>query len=179
GRVDLAALDTALARHAAAGRQALVSVMLANNETGILQPVAEAAARTAEAELATEGARLAALRDRLEAGLIACVPDAMVLGANVARLPNTVCVIFPDIKAETLVIALDLAHLSVSAGSACSSGKVGASYVLKAMGLAEQHARGAIRLSLGWSSTNEDIDAALAAIGRTVPRVRNRPERAA
>ncbi|OYX10873.1 MAG: cysteine desulfurase, partial [Rhizobiales bacterium 32-66-8] len=221
GRLDLAALDAALARHAAAGRRALVSLMLANNETGIIQPVAQAArlarahdgvvhcdavqgagrmelslpalgvdfltlsshkiggpqgagalvardaetrmpvpliagggqergrrggtenvaaiagfgaaAEAARVHLTREPERLEGLRARLETGIVERLQGVRVVGAGAERLPNTSCVIFAGLKAETLVIALDLAHVSVSAGSACSSGKVGASHVLAAM----------------------------------------------
>lgn len=267
GLIDLAALDEALTRHASEGRRALVSVMAANNETGLIQPVAEvvricaahgavthcdavqaagrllldgarvpadfltlsshklggpqgvgalvarhadsrarvplvagggqergrrggtenvmaiagfgAAAESAARHLQDEPSRLFALRARLEEGIAQRFSDARIVGAGVARLPNTSCVIFPGIRAETLVIALDLSHVSVSAGSACSSGKVGASHVLAALGYDADLAGAAIRLSLGWSSRAEDIDRALAALGEVVPQVRARAARAA
>ena len=81
---------------------------------------------------------------------LAIAPDAVVVSAGVERLPNTSCIAVPGTKAETLVIGLDLAGVAVSAGSACSSGKVEASHVLRAMGVAEELAQGAIRLSLGF-----------------------------
>ena len=85
--------------------------------------------------LAEESARMAALRDRLEAGLAARMPAAVVFGASAERLPNTTLFAVPGIKAETAVIALDLDGFAVSSGAACSSGKVQPSHVLAAMGV--------------------------------------------
>lgn len=116
-----------------------------------------AAARVALAELESEPARLAPLRDGLAAHVAHAAPDAVVFGANVARLPNTLCFAVPGIGAETLVIALDLAGIAVSSGAACSSGKVARSHVLEAMGVDPALASSAIRLSLGWSSSEADV----------------------
>jgi cysteine desulfurase len=104
-----------------------------------------------------------ALRDRLEAEIKAITPSAVVVGGDAERLPNTASIALPGASAETLVIALDLAGIAVSAGAACSSGKVGASHVLEAMGLAPDLARAAIRVSLGWGSTEADVVAFVAA----------------
>jgi cysteine desulfurase len=114
---------------------------------------------------------VAALRDRLQGGLLAVCPDAPVYGAGL-RLPNTLCIGMPGVPAETQVMALDLAGVAVSAGSACSSGKVTPSHVLTAMGLPEQAAREAIRFSLGWASTVEDVDRAIEAWTRLWQRKR-------
>ena len=95
------------------------------------------AAELALADLAKVG-EIARLRDELERGALALAPGAVVLSASVARLPNTTCLAVPGVKAETLVIGLDLAGVAVSAGSACSSGKVEASHVLGAMGVADE-----------------------------------------
>jgi cysteine desulfurase len=84
---------------------------------------------------------------------------AVVIGAEAERLPNTTSVALPGASAETLVIALDLAGVAVSAGAACSSGKVGASHVLEAMGLEPALARAAVRISIGWSTTERDVAA--------------------
>ena len=240
GVVDLAALEDALRR---AGKPALVSIMRANNETGVLQPVAEAAAiahrhgalvhcdavqaagkipfdlkalgvdlasfsahklggpqgvgalvlgrdmpldaqnigggqergrrsgtenvagiagvgaaaRAARDGLAERG-RIAALRDDLERRTSMIAQDRRVLGAGAPRLPNTSNLTMPGVKAETQVMALDLEGVAVSAGSACSSGKVSASHVIEAMGVPEDEALTAIRVSLGWSSTAADVD---------------------
>ena len=96
---------------------------------------------------------VAALRDRLEASL-----PGKVYGASAPRLPNTTCISMPGVKAETQVMALDLAGVAVSAGSACSSGKVTRSAVLTAMGVEPAEAETAIRISCGWNTVFEDID---------------------
>jgi cysteine desulfurase len=239
GIVDLARLDRQLSGDP---RPAIVSVMLANNETGIIQPVAGIAALAhrhgalfhcdavqgagklplavdwigadlislsahklggppgigalvvtgkteptamirggsqergrragsenlpgiagfaAAAEIAAAGIadyqRVRQLRDGLEWAAIAAVPQAMVIGAGVERLPNTTSLALPGVSAETQVIALDLAGVMISAGAACSSGKVGPSHVLAAMGTPPEIAGGTIRISLGWTTTEADI----------------------
>jgi cysteine desulfurase len=117
-----------------------------------------AAASAARRALAEEGARMAALRDRLEGGLKARMPQAIVFGAAAERLPNTTLFAIPGIKAETAVIALDLDGIAVSSGAACSSGKVQPSHVLAAMGVAAPLAQGAIRASLGATTTESEVD---------------------
>ena len=104
--------------------------------------------------------RVGALRDRMQAALLAASPESPVYGSQADRLPNTLCIGMPGVPAETQVMALDLAGVAVSAGSACSSGKVTPSHVLTGMGLPEQAAREAIRLSLGWATTEQDVDRA-------------------
>jgi cysteine desulfurase len=240
GRVELDALSAMLA---ADRRPALVSVMLANNETGVIQPLAEVAALAREhgallhsdavqaagkiplhrpvlgADLlslsahklggpqgvgalvaadhveltplirgggqerarragtenlagiagfgaAAEAARaalagaagLAELRDRLEQGLRALAPDIRIFGAGTERLGNTCCFATPGLPAETQVMSLDLAGIAVSAGSACSSGRVRPSHVLLAMGASADEAGSAIRVSLGWRSEVDDVE---------------------
>jgi cysteine desulfurase len=256
GRIELAALEQRLAAVSRAGGRPLVAIMLANNETGVIQPIREAAglvhqsggllhvdavqavgkipcaitemgadfiavsahklggpkgvgalirrdeglhladplvrgggqeragragtenaagiaafgaaAVAAAAGLSHERARIAALRDRLEAGLRAISPDAAIFGAGVERLPNTTFFAVPGIKAETALIALDLDGVAVSSGSACSSGKVAASHVLAAMGVADELARGAIRVSLGFSTQDEEVKCFLDAWNKLV-----------
>ena len=253
GVLDLGALDALLASDS---RPAIVSLMLANNETGILQPVAEAreiahrhgalihcdaiqvagklpldvtalgvdlmslsghkiggppgvgalyirpgldlaaiqhgggqerrlrggtenlpgiAGFGAAARAAADIDRVQALagwRDALEAGVLAATPQAVIVGQDMPRLPNTSCIALPGMKAENIVMALDLAGVAVSAGSACSSGKVTASHVLAAMGLPPGIAGGAIRVSFGWTSMAADVDAFLAAWSQTARRLR-------
>jgi cysteine desulfurase len=101
---------------------------------------------------------MAALRDRIEAGIKAATPGAVVFGAGAARLPNTTLVAVPGIKAETAIIAFDLNGIALSSGSACSSGKVQASHVLLAMGVEPALAQGALRISLGWNTTEADVE---------------------
>src|SRR3974390_2937581 len=244
GTLDLSALGQALSGSA----RALVSVMLANNETGVIQPIAEIAEivhaangllhvdavqgpgridcnienlgadlmslsshkiggpqgggalvkrgdiRIADpllkgggqergqragtenvAALSGFGAaaaiagrvevtRLAKLRDRIEAGIKAIAPQAVIFGENVVRLPNTTLFAVPGMKAETAIIAFDLNGIAVSSGSACSSGKVQPSHVLAAMGVEPALAQGAVRVSLGWSTTERDVEKLLDAL---------------
>jgi cysteine desulfurase len=101
--------------------------------------------------------RVRALRDALEAGIAAIAPEAVVLGAAAPRLPNTAAIAMPGVAAETQVIALDLDGVMVSAGAACSSGKVGPSHVLEAMGVGPDLVGSTIRVSLGWSSSEADV----------------------
>lgn len=255
GQVDLDDLAPALRE---AGQPAFVSIMLANNETGVIQPVREAAevvhaaggllhcdaaqapgrialdlnalgadllslsahkmggvvgagalvlkselpiapmlvgggqekyrragtenvpaiaafgAAAEEARTASHAPRLKALRDRLEAGLAAFGVEA--LGRDAPRLPNTACVAVAGKSSETLVMALDLAGYAISAGSACSSGKVKPSHVALAMGYGEEIAKSAIRISLGWWNSEAEIDGLVARLAdMTGRRVHNLP----
>jgi cysteine desulfurase len=122
-----------------------------------------AAAAAAARHLEAERGRLGGLRDRLEAGLGAEFPQTVVFGSGAERLPNTTLFALPGVKAETAVIALDLAGVAVSSGAACSSGKVAASHVLAAMGVPAAVARGAVRVSLGYASQETDTERFLAA----------------
>jgi cysteine desulfurase len=115
------------------------------------------AARLAREDLAAIQT-LGALRDAMEERLLRVAPDVMVMAPGAGRLPNTSCVALPGIPAETQVMALDLAGIAVSAGSACSSGKVRPSRVLRAMGASAEIAASAIRVSLGWRTAPEDIE---------------------
>jgi len=119
------------------------------------------AARLAASRLAPEGARLAALRDRLEEGVLTRVAETGVNGARTRRVPNTTNISFTGVEAESLMIALDLEGIAVSTGSACSSGTLEPSHVLKAMGLAADRAQSSIRFSLGRANTEEDVDRVL------------------
>jgi cysteine desulfurase len=241
GTVDLAALEHML--HGVDG-PALVSVMFANNETGVLQPIAEVVRISraagalvhcdavqgagkatvdfhglgvdylslsghklggptgvgalvvrdgapltpdrrgggqeryrragtenvagivgfgAAAEAGASGLDVDRLRDRLESELRWIAPGAIAYGADAVRLGNTSCVSMPGVMAETQVMALDLAGICVSAGAACSSGKVGRSAVLEAMGVPAVEAATATRISLGWNTTAQDIERLIAA----------------
>ena len=123
--------------------------------------------------------RLAALRDGFEAGLKSSTPRLVIFGEDVLRLPNTSLFTVPGLKAETAIIAFDLNGVAVSSGSACSSGKVQASYVLAAMGVEPALARGAVRVSLGWSTTEAEIDALLTAWNKVISSLLNRQANAA
>jgi cysteine desulfurase len=256
GVLDLAALERMLA----AAAPTLVSVMLANNETGVIQPVAEAAriahahgallhcdavqaagkigvdvaalgadllslsahklggppgvgalivvdhvalaarlrgggqergrragtenlpgivgfgvaAEIAAAELPAMAA-LGDLRDDLERQVLTTVSGALRFGADAPRLPNTSCLALPGLSSELQVMGLDLAGVAVSAGSACSSGKVRPSHVLQAMGVDAATAGSAIRVSFGWRSSAADVEHFLAAWCELAARVRARP----
>jgi len=121
-----------------------------------------AAAAAAMAARPAEGGRLGALQERLEDGL-RLTPGVIVFSDSGQRLPNTTLFTVPGLKAETAVIGFDLAGIAVSSGSACSSGKVQPSHVLEAMGFEPDIAQGAVRLSMGWSTRDADIDRCLEA----------------
>ncbi|MBP1846128.1 cysteine desulfurase [Rhizobium petrolearium] len=263
GIVDLAALENLLAGHDRSSGLPMVAVMLANNETGIIQPVAEAAAiahahgglmvvdavqavgrvpvdinildadflilsshkiggpkgvgalvsrgevlmpkplirgggqekghrsgtenfhaivgfgaaaAAALENLEERSATIARLRDRLEAGMRQAAPDAIIHGETVPRVANTCFFTLPGLKSETGQIAFDLEGIALSAGSACSSGKVGESHVLSAMGCDPK--LGALRISLGPDTTDEDISRALAAFTKIASRRRSTGEAA-
>ena len=260
GIVSLAALAAALERLKAEGRRALVSVMLANNETGTIQPVAEIAAlahasgalvhsdaiqaagripvdiealgvdfltlsahklggphgagaivlggdlvsplpllvgggQEKYSRAGTENvaaiagfgaAAAAAQRDLGHAAewqtwrdALATLPHAVVIGAGAARLPQTASLAVDGLKAETLVIAFDLEGVAISAGSACSSGKVQVSHVMRAMQLPEARAASAIRISFGWETRQEDLNRVHTVWERVLPRLLPRASRAA
>ena len=259
GIIDLSALETRLRELAAAGQRLLVSIMHANNETGVLQPVAAAAAMVhasggllhvdavqtagripcdiralgadlltisghklggpqgvgalirssqelhladplikgggqerggragtenvaaiagfgaaggaAAAALGADGVHVRALRERLEAALMATAANTVIFGSGAERLPNTTLFALPGLKAETVLMALDLDGIAASSGSACSSGKVTASRVVKAMGVAPDLGAGAVRLSLGRDTTETEIDRFISAWRKVVSRL--------
>jgi cysteine desulfurase len=255
GVVDLHALRSAIAR----AERPFVSVMLANNETGVIQPIADIAAivhaangvlhvdavqgpgriacrigelgadlmslsahklggpqgagalvsrgdihigeplikgggqerglragtenvaaiagfgaAAAVAANQADAARMADSRDRLEAGIKAILPEALIFGQSAPRLPNTTLFAVPGMKAETAIISFDLNGIAASSGSACSSGKVQASHVLAAMGVEPSLAQGAVRVSLGWSTSESDIENLLDALTKVVSSLRKR-----
>jgi cysteine desulfurase len=129
-----------------------------------------AAAADEVRENTAERNRIRSLRDRFERGLKALARGVVIFGEGAERLPNTSNFTIPGLTAETALIALDLDGVALSSGAACSSGKVRASHVLAAMGVGEEQARGGLRVSLGWSSKDEDIDAALAALQNLLAR---------
>jgi cysteine desulfurase len=117
-----------------------------------------AAAAAAAAVCDADHANVLRLRDMLEREALTAVPEAAVIAGDAPRLPNTTALALPGVAAETQVIALDLAGIMVSAGAACSSGKVGPSHVLAAMGLPPALTAGTIRVSLGWTTTEADVE---------------------
>jgi cysteine desulfurase len=131
-----------------------------------------AAAEHARAHLADEHRRVAALRDRLEAGILASVPRVAVNGDRTRRVPTTTNLAFDYIEGEGLVIAMDLRGIACSTGSACSSGSLEPSHVLSAIGLKPEQARASIRFSLGRFNSEEDVDAALRILPGVVEQLR-------
>ena len=133
-----------------------------------------AAATDAVGRVEQEGPRLAALRDRLVEGVRAAVPEARLSGPSdgALRLPGIAHFTFPGCEGDSLLFLLDMMGVEASTGSACTAGVPRPSHVLLAMGLAEEEARGAQRFSLGWSSTDDDVDALLAVIGRAFEQAR-------
>ena len=199
GRSDfsLAALGAdalALSAHKIGGPKGAGALVVANAEIGLGEPLIRgggqergvragtesvasiagfgAAVRAVLGEAPSERRRLLALRDRLAERVRETVPEAVVFGAAAPRLPNTLCFAAPGVEAATLMIALDLAGVAVSSGAACSSGKVTPSHVLAAMGVAPGLARGAIRLSLGWGSSEIDVERFGAAFAGAIGRMR-------
>jgi len=185
--VDLAALGAhslALSSHKLGGPAGIGALLLAADapfsgpliagggqelrRRGGTQPVALAAGFAAAAGAPDDATRLAALRDAAEAGAVAA--GAIVIGATAPRLPNTTCLALPGVRADAQVIALDLEGVAVSAGSACSSGKVATSHVLQAMGLGVL-AGNAIRVSLPWNASEVDVEAFIAAYQRSTARL--------
>ncbi len=130
------------------------------------------AARFAIGKLATESVRVAALRDRLERGILAAVPGTAVNGAPSLRVPNTTNISFDRVEAESLLIALDLEGVAVSTGSACSSGTLEPSHVLKAMGLPAHRTQNSLRFSLGMYSKEEEVDFVVSVLPRLVEKLR-------
>ncbi len=130
------------------------------------------AATLAARRLPTESERLVALRDRLEAGILAAVPRTQVNGAGADRVPNTTNISFDGVEAESLLIALDLEEIAVSTGSACSSGTLEPSHVLAAMGLPFERTQGSIRFSLGLGTTEQEVDRVVGVLPGVVQKLR-------
>src|SRR4051812_8202721 len=130
------------------------------------------AAALAASKLTAEAARVGALRDRLEAGILRSVPGTAVNGERSQRVPNTTNISFDRVEAESLLIALDLEGIAVSTGSACSSGTLEPSHVLKAMGLPAHRTQNSLRFSLGLFSTEEEVDRVIEVLPRLVEKLR-------
>jgi cysteine desulfurase len=126
----------------------------------------------AEAERPATAPRLAALRDRLQDGILAAVPDAAVNGADAPRLPGVLSVAFAGAPSDALLMALDLDGIAASAGSACAAGSLEPSHVVAALGVPETHRLGVIRFSLGRATTDAEIDDVLRRLPALVARVR-------
>ena len=131
-----------------------------------------AAARAAVTKLTQEGQRLASLRDRLEKGVLSALPGTAVNGSLEPRVPNTTNISFEGVEAESLLIALDLEGIAVSTGSACSSGTLEPSHVLRAMGFPAHRTQNSIRVSLGQGNTEEQVDYFLQKLPAVVLKLR-------
>jgi cysteine desulfurase len=141
------------------------------NVPGIVA-LGKAAQLAKEALDRSDNHKMAAMRDRLEQGILAQVDEAGVNGESATRVPNTTNLHFDHIDGEAVVIALDLKGLAVSTGAACSSGAIEPSHVLIAMGLRAEQARASIRFSLGKQTTEADVDFALSLVPETIARLR-------
>jgi cysteine desulfurase len=137
------------------------------------------AARLARAKLEAGAASIGQLRDRLESGILTGVPGTTVNGDRGRRVPNTTNVSFDGLEAESLLIALDLEGVAVSTGSACSSGSLEPSHVLRAMGLPSQRARNSLRFSLGPETTAEEVDFVVSILPTLVAKLRRLNQTAA
>ena len=134
--------------------------------------VALAAALTAtDAQRAEEANRIAALRDELERGLLPSLPGMEVTGDAVRRVPGVLHASFPGVEAETLLVALDQCGVYAASGSACSSGAIDPSHVLLAMGMDRERALSCVRFSLGYASTTDDVELALAVVPEAIARL--------
>jgi len=131
-----------------------------------------AAAKLALAERADDAVRIAALRDRLQAGLLAAFPDARVNGGSAPRVPNTLNITFPGIDAVTAVMNLDIVDIAAATTSACSTANQLPPHVLTAMGLSPEHARSSLRFSLGRANTEAEIDHVIATLSELIPQLR-------
>jgi cysteine desulfurase len=131
------------------------------------------AARQAASKMSAEAARLSALRDRLESAVLRTIPGTAVNGSREARVPNTTNVSFDRVEAESLLIALDLEGVAVSTGSACSSGTLEPSHVLRAMGFPAHRTQNSLRFSLGLFSTEEEVDRLVAILPDLVEKLRS------
>jgi cysteine desulfurase len=132
-----------------------------------------AAARLAAHKLAEQPDQIGALRDRLEDGILRSVPGTIVNGARTPRVPNTTNISFDRVEAESLLIALDLEGIAVSTGSACSSGSLEPSHVLRAMGLPAHRTQNSLRFSLGMFSTGQEVDQVVEVLPRLVDKLRS------
>jgi cysteine desulfurase len=130
------------------------------------------AASQAAVKMSGEAARVGALRDRLEAGILREVPGTVVNGSREARVPNTTNISFDRIEAESLLIALDLEGVAVSTGSACSSGTLEPSHVLRAMGFPAHRTQNSLRFSLGLFSTEAEVDRVVSVLPALVEKLR-------
>jgi cysteine desulfurase len=138
-----------------------------------------AAAREALAAAGVEASRLGRLRDGFEAAMRARFEDVEIVGESAARLPQTSCLILPGLSAQTVLMALDLAGVAASSGSACASGKVGVSATLAAMAIPPERAAGALRFSFGWSTTAADVEHITEIVVETTSKLLARRSRSA
>jgi cysteine desulfurase len=130
------------------------------------------AAQLAATKMSAEALRVSALRDRLEESIVRSIPGTAINGARGSRVPNTTNISFDRVEAESLLIALDLEGVAVSTGSACSSGTLEPSHVLRAMGLPPHRTQNSLRFSLGMFSTDAEVDRVIEILPRLVEKLR-------
>jgi cysteine desulfurase len=130
------------------------------------------AAELAMASIGDENSRVRGMRDRLERGILRAVPKVFRNGPDEPRLPNTSNLAFEGVEAEAILIQLDVLGICASSGSACTSGSLEPSHVLKAMGFSPARARGSIRFSLGTYNTDEELDYLLSHLPSAIGRLR-------
>ena len=157
---------------APAGLLAALELKADESAVAAFQILVGALAEHARLHLAEEHNRVAALRDRLEAGILAHVPHVAVNGDRTRRVPNTTNLTFDFVEGEGFVIAMDLRGIACSTGSACSSGSLEPSHVLSAIGLNPERARASSRFSLGRFNTEADVDTALRILPAVVEQLR-------
>jgi cysteine desulfurase len=160
-----------LIAHTTGGRQERSRRAGTENVPGLVG-LGVAAARATQT-MTAEAERLGALRDRLERGILDGIPGTQINGARDRRVPNTANISFEHVEAESLLIALDLEGIGVSTGSACSSGTLEPSHVLRAMGFGPSRTQSSLRFSLGTSTSEADIDRVLAVLPRLVTKLRS------
>lgn len=130
------------------------------------------AAELGAGEMSEEAKKLATLRDRLQEGILARIPEVRINARNARRLPGTLSVCFQYVEGESILLGLDLKGIAASSGSACSSGAIEPSYVLTAMGVPPEEARGSVRFSLGRQNTEQEVDRVVGELVAILARLR-------
>jgi len=130
------------------------------------------AAELGAGEMSEEAKKLATLRDRLQEGILARIPEVRVNARNAERLPGTLSVCFKYVEGESILLSLDMKGIAASSGSACSTGAIEPSHVLTAMGVPPEEARGSVRFSLGRQNTEQEVDRVVGELVAILTRLR-------